>query len=103
MVGGGGGHLSLFLCPAATQRPVTATAAIRWEMRARLAYISEGRAWPSTVISANASTAMLSTALKVEALQDAAVKVTWRMVLVNYFYIIVMLNKPHSGLWLRLI
>lgn len=64
------GHLSLRLCPAATQRPVTATAAIRWEMRAHLAYISERRAWPSTVISADASMAMLSTALKVKALEQ---------------------------------
>lgn len=61
------GHLSLRLCPAAAQRPLTATAAIRWEMRAHLAYISEGRARPSTIISADASTAMLSTTLKVKA------------------------------------
>lgn len=67
-------------------------------MRAHLAYISEGRAWPSTVISTNASMAMLSTAQKVKALnqETAGHKVMWPMVLVYYLYTIVMLNKADS-------
>lgn len=66
----GRGHLSVPLCPAATQRPVTATAAISRETRAHLAYISVRRAWLSTIISADASMAMLSTALRVQALRQ---------------------------------
>lgn len=70
---GRGGGLSVPLCPAAAQRPVTATAAISRETRAHLAYISVRRAWLSTIISADASVAMLSTALGVKTLGQVTV------------------------------
>lgn len=82
-----GGSLSVAVCPAATQRPVTARAAISRETRAHLAYISVRRAWLSTIISADASMAMLSTALRVQALRlrDTAVLMLWRQVLFLLF------------------